>query len=413
MGIWNAFMFSLSVGASIYIYIKNIKKSLVYLVVVFAVHLTLFQDPARYNYGMLYTVVTLFLIMVAADHKKIIDALYESTATVAKILLCVLFFTNFVVLIFPNWYKTTSYYIGASVWQLIGLIIISHFEVDFAHFKLKITSKVFSVVLFSMIIGFYGGVVPFLLDKTFDVYYSAFGFFTTFIIPVTYFGSMYVSMLEIQKGKTENELERQTDLYENMNGIWKDAIKANHHLLGLFSTAIVHIESNDFDGFKNYFYENIEPEISREPQKVINLDNIGIDLIRNQIYYQYKRAKANNISMDIDIRGKNRNFDIDKQDLQKILTIWFDNAIEASKKVENPHISLIIENGEKSVSIELANRFNSNALIQNKSKNRGHGLRLVDEYLSRYENVIKHKYTEGTTFTQKIIIGADNYEDTS
>ena len=385
--LFRAFMLGLTIAASIYYYSKNFKKSIGYFASIFVVKMGIYLLSPEHKLSILIMWLTLFLFMVV-EPKKTLDALYESIGTTVKLLLGTLSFTSTAALLAPQWTEAISFEIAISIWQFVSVLLISYFEVETVRFKHTRKSKLFSVIAFGGIVLFYGGIIPFIEDM--NIYRSVYGLFTAILIPAAYIGSVCIAKSDIK------------------HKIWSEAITENHSLLGLFASAIIYVENDDFEGFKDFFYQQmLEPNISKEPIKISGLNNIKVKLIRNQLYFEHKRAEANNININFEIWGRVKDFGISAGDLQKVLSIYFTNAVEASNYVDNPYISLKIIKRDTSVSIELSNKFNPDHQEQSISENHGHGLRIADECLRKHENITNKKHVEGNVFTQKIVIGTE------
>lgn len=402
--IYNCFMYCCSVTCAINKHDITTKK-IYYFLAIFAVNIIILNYSERY--AMIFTGIILSIILLFIEKRNWIDTLFEVTSVLCTVLLCILFCTN--IFIWMEYINTVIYNFIIGILQLLSILIVTYIKSKFFYDQLKNRIKIISIAIFSMIITMFGFVIPIVLEEPFLTIYSMFSIFTIFLIASTFYSINYMANIEKSRQKYENELKAAISYQENMTAIWNEAIKKNHYSLSLFNTTIQYIDNDDFTGFKKYFYSHVEPNIKAEPIKIIRLNNIQDELIRNLIYYQLKRADSMNIPIELEIRGIISDFDMDSSVLFKVLTIFIDNAIEASTRLKEPLITFIIQNHENYISIELRNRFNpkKNRSI---SLNKGHGLELAGEYLKKYKNVSHQKEIQNNTYIQKLVIGRKNSE---
>ncbi|MGL4848326.1 MAG: GHKL domain-containing protein [Clostridium sp.] len=148
----------------------------------------------------------------------------------------------------------------------------------------------------------------------------------------------------------------------------------------------------------------------------INLDGLNrVKLYNLKGIIRGKIVKAQSLGLNIilDIPGDIEVLNLKIIDLSRILGILLDNAIEGAGITESKKIGVGIFNKENELNIIIENSFKDEGmylyemLVEGKSTKgdgRGIGLTIVNEILSKYNNVVLDTKIENGMFIQHIII---------
>ena len=147
------------------------------------------------------------------------------------------------------------------------------------------------------------------------------------------------------------------------------------------------LNTNDIEGLKKYFYENIDNNQYIDDNILYGLNNIKNSPVKGLIYAKILRAISKGINLNIHIEDSIDNFIIKDVDICRILGIVIDNAIEASIESNQKILTIVILSDESEISIIISNSFKDKPITykifekgySTKGENRGLGLSIVRE----------------------------------
>ncbi|MER2109201.1 MAG: GHKL domain-containing protein [Solibacillus sp.] len=237
------------------------------------------------------------------------------------------------------------------------------------------------------------------------------------VIFVLYFTSKNIKKeSDFQKIKFENA--QFTDYMHSLELINNDMQKFRHDHGNILFTMQGYIDTNDFEGLKQYFKKHIfsiEEDTLRKNKQLANLSKLKITGIKGLILTKTLQAEKEGILVNIEVPDVIEEINMNIIDIARILGIFLDNAIEATNQIDfqkeinvaffksvSDSLIIVIENpiGEKSINIEqiFAEDFST------KGFNRGKGLSNVKNILTNYPNVALNTNATNGLFTQIIVI---------
>lgn len=168
---------------------------------------------------------------------------------------------------------------------------------------------------------------------------------------------------------------------------------------------------------ENYIDTIINERINIENIYIENLKPIPKGGLKGLLYYKISLAKKNNINIEIDVSKKVssilKQFEMQTtKDICRLLGIFLDNAIEASKDSNDKRIMLEIYLLKEDLYIVISNTFENHIELskinQNgyttKGKNRGKGLYLSQKISKQSKNITLKNEIINNYFVQKIKI---------
>ncbi len=128
-----------------------------------------------------------------------------------------------------------------------------------------------------------------------------------------------------------------------------------------------------------------------------------------------RESKKQNINLDIKL-SINKDANINGMDLALIVGTLLDNAMEATSKVSDKWINLIINNAYEVVYVSVENSFDGNVLEKNgellttKSEKKGHGIGLesIRRVMKKYNGDMDIKYTNSIFKTSVMLYSVEN-----
>ena len=233
-------------------------------------------------------------------------------------------------------------------------------------------------------------------------------------------GMIFVLLKTVKKNyetaKKVEYLENLNKYTENLEVMYNNLRSFKHDYVNIMTSMSGYMEENRFEELKEFFHNRILPmqkNLSQNNDTLNKLQNLKILELKSILYTKVILAVNQNIETVVDIPEEIEVVNIDTVDLTRILGIYMDNAIEASRETENPLIILNVGNIDNDVVIIISNSFidkgYSPSQLEKKdmtTKGAGHGLGLynVSEILKNYNNIYHETVIDNGMFIQQLRI---------
>lgn len=242
--------------------------------------------------------------------------------------------------------------------------------------------------------------------------YALFLLPATFLIAYTLLKLAKSRKLELSAQKKQyEELMLYTDIVERLS---TNLRKHNHDFYNILIAQRGFIDQNNWEGLKTYFFEEVlkEQESLKTSEYIyLNIQNISHPTLKGLCLSKLARAVNSELNISLTIIDKITTFPIGNIDLNRMVGILLDNAIEAAILSDEKKFSFSILRVENETSIIIANSFSGNPDIESISKEgystkgdcRGLGLSILNELLIRNKkNVSLLTTIEEHTFIQEL-----------
>ncbi|QQK08325.1 sensor histidine kinase [Miniphocaeibacter halophilus] len=215
------------------------------------------------------------------------------------------------------------------------------------------------------------------------------------------------------------KLEREKFLdsyYDSLEKNYNEVRKFRHDYKNILITLNGLIKQNDLDGIKDFYYSITDEDKEIIFNKSFNLDrlsNIHIKYLKGFLFNKIREAEEKNVDVFLDISDYIENINIKNVDLIRILGIILDNAIEEVESLGQGKVSVVFltTKTSKIIIVENNSRKNIQKLFElkkegfsTKGSNRGLGLSILDEILSKYKNITHEIQIENNKFLHKLEI---------
>lgn len=246
-----------------------------------------------------------------------------------------------------------------------------------------------------------------------SIFILIYGLASVLIFQVLFFSYEKESSLK----RKQKEL-RQFHLYvSELEKNYTEMRRFRHDYKNILLSIESYIESNDLNGLREYFYNNIKQVSSTMLQndfKLAKLSNIGIKAMKSLFANKLILAQELGIDTDIEVYNKIEKVPLDDLTLVRVLGIILDNAIEAASEVENGifRIGIFLEEDALNIIVVNSCRKDIPPLFQlkkegysTKGKDRGLGLSNLEDIVTKEKYLtLDTKISEGF-FTQILLIG--------
>lgn len=216
------------------------------------------------------------------------------------------------------------------------------------------------------------------------------------------------------KEKEHQNFSNYLQLLEQTNG---DTRKFKHDYINILSSLRHYIEKEDLAALKTYFYDTILPTQQREIHNNIMLDelnNLKIDGLKGLLTTKFLHAQEHGIPIHLEVSEEISNIQMDMIELNRILGILLDNAIEASKVMDDPIIRVAFIKLGQSTMIVIFNKIQENTKLRvhdvfrggysTKGKNRGLGLSILKEIINANNHIVLNTKIGQHHFIQELEI---------
>ena len=236
--------------------------------------------------------------------------------------------------------------------------------------------------------------------------------FTLLIIIVTTNAKVHIKQQYYNK-----ELKHLNNYIKSIEDMSTNLRKFKHDYSNIILTLGEYINSNDIEGRKDFYYNDLVVEskdVLNQDQTLSSLKYINDIPLKSFISSKILQATSEKINVHIEIAEEIPQISMRILELCRVLGIFFDNAIEACKTCDKKILNFAIINNDDSIIIIVQNSCNDNVPpiyklfeknFSTKGPNRGLGLSNVVDII----NKTHHRVTLNTTcknnlFTQELHI---------
>lgn len=202
------------------------------------------------------------------------------------------------------------------------------------------------------------------------------------------------------------------DLEENLDGM----ARVRHDVKNLFFTMGNFVEKSGNGEMQDFYARNVVPFMKDTLLKndlYARLRPLGDETLKSFLYYKIMQGveRGVHIELTVSLKEGGADFHLERADLVRILGIFIDNAIEEVCRMESGRILVAIRESGGVCSFSICNSLREEtkkkgitAGNSDKGPERGKGLLIVKELLSRYDNVVLNSYFHEDIFVQQLRI---------
>lgn len=217
----------------------------------------------------------------------------------------------------------------------------------------------------------------------------------------------------------QKELTYLLEYLDQIESNYNEMRKFKHDYMNILISIESFLESNDIQGLKKYYYNEIKwtsQNFDRNSFKLSQLSNLQVKELKSLLANKLMVSQEKGIDTEIEMREKIKNIPVDSVVLVRSLGIILDNAIEAAEEINNGNIRVAIVKDNQVIKIIVANSCHKDIPklfllkkegFSTKGENRGLGLGNLDQLLSKAKNIILETKIERDVFTQILTINGE------
>ena len=228
---------------------------------------------------------------------------------------------------------------------------------------------------------------------------------------------VYLSIKHYNIRAKEKEQENFLNYLQLLEQTNEDTRKFKHDYINILASLRYYIEKEDMQSLKNYFYDSILPTQQKEIANNMMLDELNklkIDGLKGLLTTKFIHARENGIPIHFEVTEEILHIQLDIIELNRVLGILLDNAIEASKQLDKPLIRIAFIKLEQSIMIVISNKIQEDLQVSiqdvfrkgfsTKGGKRGLGLSILKEIINANNHVILHTKIDTQAFIQELEI---------
>ena len=395
--------------------LKIIAKFLM-IVLTFGTLICLFFDGS--SRILLTILVTTFALYISLFYKNLYKSLYYTLVYEIFAFLCEVLLSVFIVSL-TNLNLKNNYSLLMVVYSILVSILI------FSISKIKCIDKL--VIKFNNVLSkkhyefIYIIIIVILMTLMMVSNFNNFEKDVTFYINVgmtifVFLTLIYIIYNTIKKQKLENNYSEMMEYVQKYEKIINEQGKKNHEYNN--QLMVIRGYANNKKKLEEYLDLIINEHKCGQNYTIRELSYFPDGGIKGLIYHKLSKMEENNIKyyMYVDKNIKNifeEKLDVKTyQDITKLLGVFIDNAIDATKDADSKEIELDIKKQDNCIIITITNTFNENIDTKQigkkgfttKGKGHGYGLSIVKDIAKHNDNIETFNDIENLKFKQTIIL---------
>jgi two-component system sensor histidine kinase AgrC len=224
--------------------------------------------------------------------------------------------------------------------------------------------------------------------------------------------SLYINFTSSALTLKEQQYDQQQDYIKTIDSLINEFRRLKHSYSNTIYSFYGYIEEKDIDGLKEYYSEIMDDVKRVDSNLLLALQRIKVYAVFGLLWNKINEAEEKGIEVGVQVLNEVYEVGMRLKDLCEILGNYLDNAIDGAVDSETKKLNISLTDEEGYLTIIIENTCEENIDIKKiqqkgfstKGDNRGFGLSITNQLLSKYKNVLNNTVTENGIFKQEIII---------
>lgn len=285
-------------------------------------------------------------------------------------------------------------------------------------FNTKMLSLIISIIFLTLAF-FYLNIVMMPDYRSYEAIQFNLWIFSIYLVLILIIAAamIFLSIKQYKIQAHEQEQQNFSNYLQLLEQTNEDTRSFQHDYINILTSLRHYIEKEDISALKTYFHDQILPTQKKEIDNSVMLDELNhlkIDGLKGLLTTKFIHGKEHNIPIHLEVSEEIANISMDIIELNRILGILIDNAIEASKVIDDPMIRIAFIKLEKSALIVILNKIPEDTKLKvhdvfrkgysTKGKSRGLGLSILKEIINVNNHIALHTKIDTNYFIQELEI---------
>ncbi|MHB1392937.1 MAG: sensor histidine kinase [Clostridia bacterium] len=224
--------------------------------------------------------------------------------------------------------------------------------------------------------------------------------------------SLYINFTNSALVLKEQQYDQQQDYIKTIDSLINDFRRLKHSYANTIYSFYGYIQENDLQGLKAYYSEVMDDARKMDNNLLLALQQIKVYAIFGLLWNKINEAESKGIEMGVQVINEVHEAGIKLTDLCEVLGNYVDNAIDAAAVSDIKKMNIILTDTEGYLTISVENTYEGTVDVDEiqkkgystKGDNRGYGLAITNQILSRYPNILHNTFVEEGIFKQELVI---------
>lgn len=224
--------------------------------------------------------------------------------------------------------------------------------------------------------------------------------------------SLYINFTARDLAIKEQQYNQQQDYIRTIDNLINDYRRLKHNHANTIYSIYGYIQESDWDGLKSYFDEIMEETKRISSNTLLALQKIKIYSVFGLLWAKVNKAEEGGLHFDVEVSNEISKINMRLSDFCEVLGNYLDNAIDGAKLSEAREINVSIIESDDYITFSIVNSCVEDIDIKRvyekgfstKGDNRGYGLYITEEILSKYDNILHNTNCENKNFKQELSI---------
>ncbi|HYF83971.1 MAG TPA: GHKL domain-containing protein [Clostridia bacterium] len=224
--------------------------------------------------------------------------------------------------------------------------------------------------------------------------------------------SLYINFTNSALTLKEQQYDQQQDYIKTIDSLINDFRRLKHSYANTIYSFYGYIQENDIQGLKTYYSEVMDETKKMDSNLLLALQRIKVYAIFGLLWNKINEAESRGIEVGVQVINEVHQVSMKLTDLCEVLGNYLDNAIDAAAVSDIKKMNIILTDGEGYLTISVENTYEGTVDVDEiqkkgystKGNNRGFGLAITNQVLSKYANILHNTFIEEGIFKQELII---------
>ena len=227
---------------------------------------------------------------------------------------------------------------------------------------------------------------------------------------------VYLAFKQYKVKQREQEIQNFESYVASIEQINQDMRKFKHDYINILSSLRTFIDDRNYEGLHTYFYDHILEANHHEQlnqQAMMMLNNLKINSLKGLLTTKILQAESHQIPLYIEVVEEITDIAVDPIQLNRMVGILLDNAIEAAQGIENSEVRIAFILLDDSTLLVVSNTFDEKLNLKvheiyqegfsTKGENRGLGLANLRQMINQLHTVSLNTKISPPYFIQEVV----------